>query len=153
MSVDKLRGEARLLMWLVTVPFVALVTLAAMLIGNIVWQGGRYADAVTIYYLPMALYIWAIWMIRDALKAIARGELFNAVLPTLTFRVGAALLAGALFTVFGIPIVTAIAWGHPVVKTFEPSPVALGIVGAALMLFSRLFARATAMRSEIEGFF
>lgn len=153
MSVAKIRKQAHTLMWLITVPFAGLAVLTMVLLGNIVWQGGQYADTVAIYYLPMFLYMWAIWMIRSALKAIARGALFDGVIATLLFRVGLALFGGALFTVIGVPLMTALVWGSPYLKTFEPSPVTLGVVGAALMLLSRLFARAAAMRDEIEGFF
>ncbi len=153
MSVAMLRRQANILMWLVTVPFAGLVLLAMLLVGNIAWQGGRYADAVCIYYVPMLLYMWAIWMIRRALKAIAGGALFDQTLSSLLFRVGLALFAGAIITVFGVPLMTALVWGKPVIKAFEPSPITLGVVGAALMLLSQLFAKATAMRDEIEGFF
>ncbi|MES3094624.1 DUF2975 domain-containing protein [Sphingomonas aerolata] len=153
MSVAKIRKQARILMWLVTVPFAGLAVLTILLLGNIVWQGGHYADTVAIYYLPMFLYMWAIWMIRSALKAIARGALFDKVIATLLFRVGLALFGGALFTVIGVPLMTALVTGSPWLRTFEPSPVTLGVVGAALMLLSQLFARASVMRDEIEGFF
>ncbi len=140
-------------MWLVTVPLALLAVLAALLVGNVVVQGGRYLDTVLLNYLPMVLYIWAIWMIRRALKAIAHGALFDDVLPTLVFRVGLALFVGALLAVVGVPLVSAVIWGKPLIRAFEPSPMTLGIVGATLMLFSQLFARAAAMRGEIEEFF
>lgn len=153
MSDTVIRRQARILMWLVTIPFAGLALLAALLLGNVLWQGGRYADVVALYYLPMALYIWAIWSMRGALKAIAAGSLFDRVVSALLFRVGLALLGGALFTVIGIPLMTALVWGKPVIRMFEPSPVTLGVVGASLMLLSTVFGRAAAMRDEIEGFF
>ena len=153
MSVAVIRKRARLLMWLVTIPFAALAVLTVLLLGNIVLQGGRYADAVAILYLPMVLYMWAIWLIRDTLKAISAGAIFDRILPKLIFRIGVALFGGALFTVFGIPLLTALVWDKPYISTFEPSPITLGIVGAALVLFAQLFERATEMQDEIESFF
>ncbi|URW74542.1 DUF2975 domain-containing protein [Sphingomonas donggukensis] len=153
MSITELRKRARLLKWLVTIPFVALVLLAVALVGNIVWQGGRYADGVAIYYLPMCLYLWAIWMVRVALGQIAEGRLFGEVVPKLLRRVGLALFGGAVFTVFGIPLMTALRFDKPHIATFEPSPVTLGVVGAALVVFAELLGRAAAMREEIEEFF
>ncbi len=153
MSAPSIQTHARLLMWLVTIPFAALAVLAVLLVGNVVWQGGQHAGLVAIYYLPMILYIWAIWMIRTALKTIATGTLFDRALVRLMFHAGLALFCGALFTVFGIPAITALISGRPYLATFEPSPVTLGIVGITLMLFSQLFAQAIAMRDEIEGFF
>lgn len=148
-----LRKQACILMWLVTIPFVGLSLLTVLLLGNIVWQGGRYADSVAIYYLPMVLYMWAIWMVRRALKAIAEGALFDQVVPKLLFRVGIALFGGALFTVIGVPLMTALLYGSPHFKTFEPSPVTLGVVGAALVLFSQLLGRAASLREELDEFF
>lgn len=153
MSITELRKRARILKWLVTIPFVALVLLTVALLGNIVWQGGRYADGVAVYYLPMFLYLWAIWMIRVALAQVAEGMLFDDIVPRLLRRVGLALFGGALFTVVGVPLLTALLWGRPHIVTFEPSPVTLGVVGAALVLFAELLARAAAMRAEIEEFF
>lgn len=132
--VEMLRKQARLVAWLVTIPFVGLAILTALLLGNVLFQGGRYADAVVVYYLPMWLYMWAIWMVRRALLLISAGALFESVVPSLLARVGLALFAGAVFTVFGQPLANALLYGAPYFRTFEPSPVTLGIIGAALFI-------------------
>jgi hypothetical protein len=152
-SIEALRKQARILMWLITVPFAALILVAAVVIGNVVWQGGRYADVVLIWYLPMFLYLWAIWMVRDALRTIARGEMFNQVVPKLLFRVGLALFAGALFNEIGKPLITALIYGKAWMRTFEASGVTLGVMGATLALVAQLLRRAAAMRDELDGFF
>ena len=152
MSVQALRKQARVLVWLVTIPFTGLAILTALLLGNIVLQGGRYADAVAIYYLPMFLYMWAIWMVRRALQSIANGVLFDEVVPRLLSRVGFALFGGALFTVLGQPLLYALLYGNPHFKTFEPSPVTLGAVGAALVLFAHLLERAASLRKQLDEF-
>ena len=148
-----LRTQARTMMRLVTVPLAALVLLAALLIGNIVWQGGRYADFVAIYYLPMCLYIWAIWMVRRALHAIAEGEMFATVVPRLLTRVGLALFAGASFTGVGVPLLWKLASGQMLARPFEPSAVALGVVGLTLVVLARLLLRASLMQRELGEFF
>lgn len=153
MSVAMIRQQAKLLTWVVTIPLGLLVVLSVLLLGNVFWQGGRYADVVAVHYLPMMLYMWAIWMIRAALKAIADGALFDDVIPKLLFRIGLALFGGALFTVIGVPLASAALWGKPLIKAFEPSALTLGIVGAALIIFSRLFAQAATMRAEMDEFF
>ena len=153
MSIQALRKQANVLKWLVTIPFAGLGILTALLLGNIAWHGGHYADAVAVYYLPMFLYMWAIWMVRRALHLIADGALFDDVVPRLLFRVGLALFAGSLFTVVGQPLVYAILYGNPHFKTFEPSPVTLGVVGAALVLFAQLLGRAASLRKELDEFF
>lgn len=152
MPATTLRQRARILMWLVTIPFACLCLLTALLLGNIAWQGGRFADTVAVYYLPMFLYMWAIWMIRRALRAIAAGDLYANVLPKLLTRVGAALFGGALYNVFGWPLVGLLLDGRLYSRTFEASAVTLGIVGAALMLFAQLLGGAAAMREELDAF-
>lgn len=139
-------------MWLVTVPFAALCLLAVVLIGNVTWQGGRFADMVAIYYLPMALYMWAIWMVRRALRAIARGDTFDVIVPMLLSRVGLALFGGAVLTVC-TPLVWRLAYGQFLVRPFEASPVALGVIGVTLVLVARLLRRAAAMRDELATIF
>lgn len=148
-----LRTRARTLMWLVTVPLAALCLLAIVLAGNIVWQGGRYADVIAIYYLPMLMYIWAIWMVRSALRRIADGDMFDAVVPALLTRVGLALFGGAVFTVFLTPIGWWLVTGHALARPFEPSGVALGVVGLVLALVAQLLRGAASMREELGEFF
>lgn len=123
-----------------------------MLIGNVVVQGGRYFDTVALWYLPMALYIIAIWMARQALKAIADGNLFADIVPALLFRVGFLVFVGAIFNEIGRPLVTTLIYGHPWVQTFEASGVTLVVLGATLALVARLLKRAVAMRDELDGF-
>lgn len=153
MSVARFRRYAGMLKWLVTIPFVALCLLTLALLGNMAWQGGRYVDTVAIYYTPMFLYMWAIWMIRSACAAIARGDVFDRVLPTLLLRIGGALFAGAVLNVFVVPILFPLVTGHGLARTFEASAMTLGVVGAALAVFAQLLRRASAMRDELDGFF
>jgi hypothetical protein len=153
MSVESLRKQARILMWLVTVPFAAMVVLGLIVVGNVVLTAGRNASDVMLWYFPMFLYICAIWMIRQALNAITRGEMFDQVVPKLLFRVGLLLFAGALFNEIGRPVVTALLYGRVWMQTFDGSGVALGIVGATLALVAQLLRRAAAMRDELDGFF
>ena len=159
MSDAKLSNRARTVMWLVTIPLAALALLALLLAGNIVmqaiWRGPHFAASiavgVAIYYLPMAFYMWAIWMIREALRVIAQGELFDRVVPRLLARVGMALFCGAVFKEVGAPLLAVIS-GHPHFQTFEPSGVTIGVVGASLALFAQLLRRATDIHEELGEF-
>lgn len=152
-SLEMLRSHARALMWLVTIPFAGMVVIVAALVTGQVWSGGRQLASVLIYYTPMALYMWAIWMVRQSLRAIARGDLFHQVIPALLARVGLALFGGAVFTVFGVPLLTWLMQGRALIQTFEPSPVTLGVIGAALVLLAQLLRRAADEREELQGFF
>ncbi|CAN5462487.1 hypothetical protein BH09PSE4_BH09PSE4_10300 [soil metagenome] len=152
MPVDSLRIRARVLMWLVTVPFAVLALIAVMQMGYM-WRIGRISSMIVVMYLPMYVYIWAIWMVRQALRSIARGELFDRVVPKLLFRVGIALFVAALFNVFGVPILGAALFGkHAPTLTFDGAAVTLGVVGATLVLVSQLLSQAVAMREELDEF-
>lgn len=152
LSTKTIRRRARVLMWLVTLPLVGLGLLAAALLALQAISGGRYLVLVLILYFPMFLYIWAIWMVRQALKAIADGRMFGDVVPRLLFRVGLALFGGALFGV-GAPILSAIVFRHSAMPSFDASTVTLGVVGAALALIAQLLQRAADMRDELDEFF
>ena len=154
MSVETLRKQARLLMWLVTVPFALMSLLVLAVVGSVVWMGGKGTDVVLYWYLPTFLYMWAIWMIRHALKAVSRGEMFGEVVPKLLFRVGLALFAGALYEVLGRRLAAELYWGeYQSRQMFEASGITLGVVGASMVLIARLLGRATEMRDELDGFF
>jgi len=153
-TVETLRKQARILMWLVTVPFALMSLLGLVLIVGVPWSDWRYVGVILYWYPPMFLYIWAIWMIRQALKSISRGELFSKAIPTLLFRAGLALFVGALFEEVGRNIVAQLVWGRSVdSNTFEASGITLGVVGAMMALIARLFQRAAEMRDELDGFF
>lgn len=154
-----LERQARMLMWLVTVPLAGLLLVIGGIVGSAIWfktyqHPGimRIYGFAALYYLPTMLYIWAVWMIRAALREVANGALFDHVIPCLLSKVGLALLGGACFTVFGFPLIGILVDGRMYVRPFEPSPVTLGVVGAALFLFAQLLKRATAMRDELDGF-
>ena len=153
MTADHVRSRARLCKHLVTIPLALLLALAAALVGNaVVQKGGDFLPFVIIYYAPMALYVAAAILIRSALGRIAAGDLFADVLPSLVSKGGGLLLAGALLTEVGVPLLTWLVTGSAFVRTFEPSAVTLGIVGAMLILFGQLFGRALADRRELEQF-
>jgi hypothetical protein len=149
--MDSLRKRARILMWLVTVPFSLLALLAIMQITTAMWQG-REGWPLLIAFVPMYIYIWAIWMVRQALKTIARGGMFDEVVPRLLFRIGLALFFGALFNVFSTPVAL-VAFNMRLPLSFDGAAVTLGVVGATLVLLSQLLKQAASMREELDSFF
>jgi len=150
--IDTLRARARILMWLVTVPFVLLLTAAAILILAPLWTG-RFSGQALIVYLPMCIYVWAIWMVRQALRSIASGAVFGQVVPRLLWRVGAALFAGGLINVFGVTLLTRLIYGRGAYAAFDGAAITLGVIGATLVLVAQLLAQASAMREELDEFF
>lgn len=154
MTLETLRARARVLMWLVTLPFAVLVLAVAVLAVALLWNGlGRDAGMMVIFYVPMFIYIWAMWMVRQALRSIAGGALFGQVVPRLLFRVGAALFVGALFNVLGVPLLTRLIYDRGAYLAFDGAAITLGVVGATLVLLSQLLAQAASMRDELDEFF
>ncbi|UYY77303.1 DUF2975 domain-containing protein [Sphingomonas sp. R1] len=152
MPIETLRARAHLLMWLVTIPFVLLFAVLAMLVVAPIWTG-RLSGPMLIFHLPMCMYVWAIWMVRQALKSIASGAAFGQVVPRLLLRIGSALFAGGLTSVFGVTLLTRLIYGRGAFASFDGAAITLGVVGATLVLLSHLLAQASAMREELDAFF
>lgn len=55
---------------------------------------------------PEVFYLLALWWVRQALAAFARGELFTPTITRALRRVGLMLAAGALMGVFLVPSLT-----------------------------------------------
>lgn len=113
------------------------------------------AKSSIILRLPILFYLMAIWMMRQAFGALAKGALFNDVVPFLLKWIGFALSAGALMTVFGVPILyrIVVAGGAGSIASFDPAAITIGIVGLMLTILARLFAQAVDNRAELEEFF
>ena len=149
--MNSLQKRARILMWLVTVPFTLLSLMALMQLWFALRNPGP-ALGMLVVFAPMYIYIWAIWMVRQALSAIAGGVMFDTVVPRLLFRVGLALFFGALFNVFGVPAASMF-FNMRLPLFFDGAAVTLGVVGATLVLLSQLLKQAASMREELESFF
>jgi hypothetical protein len=151
MSMDSLRTKARILMWLVTVPFVLLALLGGIQFWFVL-SGPKPPLLILLMFAPMYVYIGAIWMVRQALSAISRGAMFDQVVPKLLFRVGIALFFGALFNVFASPAIS-IMFKLRIGVFFDGAAVTLGVIGATLILLSHLLKQAASMREELDSFF
>jgi len=104
------------------------------------------------YRLSMPFYLSAIWTMHRAFARIADGELFNRVLPVSLSRLGFALAGGAIASVFLSPWLMRILGGfrRGAFAAFDPPAITIGLVGLLLVVLSSLFARAVAMRRELD---
>jgi hypothetical protein len=151
MTQDMLRKRARLLRDLVTLPLVVLALVLAIETLGAVF--GNYSARALIGRLPVVFYLAAIWMVRSFLASIARGQLFDRVLPQMIERVGLALAAGALTNVFLVTWIWKAAFGTGAYAWYDPAAITLGVVGFALILVARLLAQAAEMRAELDEMF
>ena len=151
MTHDLLRRRARILRDLVTLVFVVLALVLSIELLAVVT--GHYSVRAVVGRLPMLFYLAAIWMVRAAFASIARGVLFDSVVPRLILRVGIALAAGALTHVFGVPWIWHFAFGRGGYAWYDPAAITLGVVGFALILVAHLLAQAVEMRAELDEMF
>ena len=151
MTHDLLRRRARILRDLVTLVFVVLALVQSIELLSAV--AGHYSPRALVARLPMLFYLAAIWMVRAAFASIARGALFDSVVPRLILRVGIALAAGALTHVFLVPWIWRFGFGHGAWAWYDPAAITLGVVGFALILVAHLLAQAAEMRAELDEMF
>jgi Protein of unknown function (DUF2975) len=108
---------------------------------------------------PAVLYYWALWAVRRALGQIAAGRLFRPAVAASLRDVGLGLAGGAVASsllqpnamrlfndAYGRDLPFA-AYGH-----FDPAYLAVGCIGLALVLLSRVMQRAAEMQAELDQF-
>jgi heme exporter protein D len=102
---------------------------------------------------PALLYLWALLAVRRLFSELARQERpFQPALVEGLRRIGWSLAWGAGMDVVGAPMLLRWTDGEPggSVAHYLPSAVALGVVGLALVLLSRLLQRAAALQDELD---
>jgi len=153
-DAEGLRHRGRWLNRLALTIFVTLVLALAIEAAMII---RRDAQGETLrfwlsYRLSMPFYLSAIWTMHRAFTRIADGELFDRVLPVSLSRLGFALAGGAIASVFLSPWLMRILGGfrRGAFAAFDPPAITIGLVGLLLVVLSSLFARAVAMRRELD---
>ncbi|MDC0711840.1 DUF2975 domain-containing protein [Stigmatella sp. ncwal1] len=104
--------------------------------------------------IPEVFYLLALWWIRQALAAFARGEFYTPTLTRALSRVGVMLATGALLGVFIVPSVMRVLGFEPgYVIAYDVGGLVLGAVGLALTLLANVLTHAFALQSELEEIF
>lgn len=107
-----------------------------------------------VHAIPEVLYLLGLWWIRQALAALANGDLYAATLTQMIDRVGTALAAGALIGVFIVPSALRLAGSDPgYLIAFDISGLVLGALGLSLKVFAHLFQHAREMQIELQEMF
>lgn len=144
-----LRRSSRILSALIAL--VLVVLLFGIAIEILAVASGRVPSVGQfIWQLPLLFYLWAVWSVRRAVVAIGRGEGHDAAIAQLIGRVGLALFLGGIATVFVAPWLAAWINGRGSFAFYDVSAITVGVVGAALLLVSRLLGQAAAMRRELD---
>lgn len=154
---NEIQRRSRSLEILATVVFFVLI-LTLMLEATAIPRADDLAAAAKfslIFRLPVFFYLLAIWMIRRAFAALAKGAMFGDVVPRLLTWIGFALSAGAFTTVFVVPLLHRISFGGEAgsIANFDPAAILLGIVGLLLVVLARLLVQAAKIHAELQEFF
>ncbi len=120
---------------------------------------GRAASWL-VFWAPGVFYLYALWAIRRALGAVAAGRHFHPALARALRDVGIGLGAGGAMSAIVQPnlmrIMSDAGWGPQVFASyghFDVAYAAVGAVGLALVLLSRVLGRAAEIQAELDAFF
>jgi hypothetical protein len=104
--------------------------------------------------IPEALFLVALWGIRTALAAFARGELFTPAITRMLEDVGGVLVCGAAVRLLVVPGVCRIlGFGAGYWIAFDAAAVIVGAIGLALRVIGAVLRHAAALESELEHIF
>ncbi|WP_029086596.1 DUF2975 domain-containing protein [Brevundimonas aveniformis] len=137
---------------------VVLVQAMSILVGIAGTAGGEASmlqpDLVVSLLLSMvspACYLYAVWVIGQAMGALAKGDLFQPVLAKALRRAGIALGIGGLFSVF---VMTNLMRLFGVIDggylNFDVSAMTLGMFGGVLFLLGTLVEEARRTQAELD---
>ena len=103
---------------------------------------------------PEVFYLLALWWIRQALAAFARGELYAPTITRMLDRVGVMLVAGALVNVFMVPAAARLLGFSPGYWiAFDVSGLVLAATGLSLTIIARVLRSASGLQAELDEIF
>lgn len=113
-----------------------------------------------VFWAPAAFYLWALWAIRRALGDVAAGRYFHPALARSLRDVGIGLGAGGATSAVIQPnlmrLMSDAGWGRQIFASyghFDVAYAAVGAVGLALVLLSRVLHRAAEIQAELDEIF
>lgn len=157
-DIDRFRLRCRQFRWLAVFMVLSVGSLLALMHviapallfhrGTI--DGTRLWTAL-ITGLPPACYLFGVWSIGSALGQISRGRLIQPILAHALRRVGLALGAGGVLSVFVVTNLlrtigaTEGGWAH-----FDVPGMTLGMIGGALFLLGGVADQAGRVQAELD---
>ncbi len=104
--------------------------------------------------LPPVFYLLSLWWIRQALASFALGELYGPTITRMLNRVGIMLAAGALTSVFLVPVLSrGLGFSPGYWVAFDVPGLVLGAIGLALTVIARVLREAAQMQTELDEIF
>ncbi len=107
--------------------------------------------AGAVWAVPPACYLFGVWAIGSAMGQLAKGRVIQPVLADALRRVGLALGAGGVFSVFVMSNLLRML-GHMSggYLHFDVAGMTLGMIGGALFLLGRVMEQADRIQAELD---
>lgn len=122
--------------------------LALWLRDGVIRDGGIGA---AVFALPTVCYLYGVWAIGQGLGEVARGRLIQPALSGTLRKVGLALGAGGVLSVFGVTnILRLIGESRGGYLYFDVAGMTLGMIGGALYLLGRVVDHAGRVQAELD---
>ena len=107
--------------------------------------------AHTIWALPAAFYLFAVWSIGTAMGQLSKGRLIQPTLVHALRRVGLSLGFGGLLSVFGVTnVMRLVEGGRGGWAYFDVPGMTLGMIGGALFLLGGVMEQAGKAQAELD---
>lgn len=110
-----------------------------------------------VFWAPAAFYLWALWAIRRALNDVAAGRYFHPAMARSLRDVGIGLGVGGAMSAVIQPnlmrLMSDAGWGRQIFASyghFDVAYAAVGAVGLALILLSRVLHHAAEIQAELD---
>ncbi|WP_035036810.1 hypothetical protein [Caulobacter sp. AP07] len=159
-DMDRFRrrcGQFRGLAVFMVVSVGTLLALAGWVRPLILWRrdgmafSGLEVLADTIWNLPAAFYLFAVWSIGRAMGQLSKGRLIQPTLASALRRVGIALGLGGLASVFlVVNLLRLVKPGTGGYLHFDVPGMTLGMIGGALFLLGRVADQASRVQAELD---
>lgn len=151
-----IREARRLKIWAYLALFsIAMIGLTPLVILLIKESGGRSLSlwvSALVTDLPTLWYLFATYSAAELLDRMGEGELFSAFNVQRLRRIGRALVGGGLTAIFLVPMFRDLPTrGMLALGVFvTPEVMVVVLLGAALQIVARLYAKSVAMRLELS---
>jgi len=114
----------------------------------------RHFGCQAVSAFPELLYVLALWWVREALSAFARGELFGPPITRMLDRVGLVIATASFLRIFVVPGACRLLGfnaGHWI--AFDAAAMVLGAIGLAFKAIAVVLRHASAIQSELDEIF
>jgi len=104
--------------------------------------------------VPEGLFLLALWWVREALAAFARGELFAAPMTRMLDRVGIVLACGSAIRILLVPgLCRLLGYDPGYWIAFDAAGIVLGAIGLSFRAIAGVLRHAAEIESELDGIF